>query len=92
MQRRADAGQQLEAGAAGAVVAGDLPMPGRPVCTWSSCRRLVADHQRLPELLRLVLPVGLASSSARLHLVEYCRTIARHAVSPAARRWPAICR
>ena len=55
VQRRVDAaGHQLEAGAADAVVAGDLPMPGRPVCTWSSCWRFAADHVRVPELQRLV--------------------------------------
>ena len=45
----------------------------------------VADHQRLPEPLRPVLPAGLASSSARLHLAGRCRAIARHAVRPAGR-------
>ena len=49
------------------------------------------DRQRLPALLRVVLSVGTASSSARLHLVERCRAIAWSAARPAGRRWPARC-
>ena len=71
------------AGALPAMV--DPPHLPEPVAT-------AADHQRLPALLHMVLPVGLAGSSAMLHLVERCRAIAWSAARPAGRCWPAICR
>ena len=58
-------------------------MPGRPACTWSSCRRFVADHQRLPELLHLVPVLAWPVVAARLKSSQPSQSL---------RLWPAICR